>query len=272
VTIDLDAYFLRIGYAGGHAPTLDTLRRINALHAQAIAFENLDPLLKWPVALDARSLEQKLVRNGRGGYCYEHNLLFSHVLKSLGFKVKELAGRVVWQLAEDAVTPRTHVVLHVEIDGQTYIVDVGFGSCTLTSPLRLETNVAQATPHGAFRLIEAGEDFVMQVRIRDQWIALYRFDLREQFLPDHEVGNWYTSTHPNSRFVTDLMIARTDPDCRHTLRNAVLAVHHSNGLAERRKLGSTADLREALTTVFRITLPDTQYLAAIFERAVRQAA
>src|SRR6478735_4651767 len=75
-------------------------------------------LAEWPVALDAPTLEQKLVRDGRGGYCYEHNLLFSRVLKTLGFKVRELAGRVVWRFAKDALTPRTHVVLHIEIDGQ----------------------------------------------------------------------------------------------------------------------------------------------------------
>ena len=96
--IDLDAYFHRIGYAGERVPSLVTLRTINELHPRAIAFENLDPLMRCPVTLDASSLQRKMVLDGRGGYCYEHNLLFGHVLKSLGFQVRALAGRVVWNL------------------------------------------------------------------------------------------------------------------------------------------------------------------------------
>src|SRR5688572_13841276 len=74
---DLDSYFARIGYDGPHVPTLETLRAIQLLHPQAIAFENLNPLLALPVKLDVESLQQKLVRSRRGGYCFEHNgLLF----------------------------------------------------------------------------------------------------------------------------------------------------------------------------------------------------
>ncbi len=270
--IDLDAYFHRIGYAGERAATLDTLRAINALHPMAIAFENLNPLLKWPVALDAPSLEQKLVRSGRGGYCYEHNLLFSHVLKALGFQVRELAGRVVRHAAIVEMTPRTHIVLHVELDGRAYIADVGLGRCTLTSPLLLESNIEQPTPHGPFRLTKAGEEFVMEAKIGDKWTALYRFDLQEQFLTDYEVGNWYTSTHPKSPFVTDLMAARTDSGCRYTLRNNVLSVHRLSGLTERRKIGSAYDLHKTLEDVFRLTLPDTQELGAILEGAIHRSA
>ena len=58
--IDLDAYLRRIGYVGGRAPTLDTLAALHLCHAQTIAFENLDPLLGRPVALDAASLERVL--------------------------------------------------------------------------------------------------------------------------------------------------------------------------------------------------------------------
>src|SRR5690606_11898535 len=36
---DLDAYFQRIGYHGRGAPTLETLREIQARHVQAIPFE-----------------------------------------------------------------------------------------------------------------------------------------------------------------------------------------------------------------------------------------
>lgn len=82
--IDLDLYFRRIDYTGERKPTLETLRAILIRHTESIAFENLNPLLRWPVPLDAASLEQKRVRDHRGGYCFEQNLLPSHVLQALG--------------------------------------------------------------------------------------------------------------------------------------------------------------------------------------------
>lgn len=63
---DPDAYLRRIGYDGGRAPTLGTLRDIHRLHAQTIPFENLDPLLRRPMQLDAAWLQDKLVGSARG--------------------------------------------------------------------------------------------------------------------------------------------------------------------------------------------------------------
>src|SRR4051812_46583237 len=109
-TFDLDAYFRRIGYSGAGTATLDTLRAILVRHPEAIPFENLDPLLRWPVRLDIGSLQQKLVRDGRGGYCFEQNLLLGHALSDLGFQVTGLAARVLWIAPEGAVTPRGHML------------------------------------------------------------------------------------------------------------------------------------------------------------------
>jgi N-hydroxyarylamine O-acetyltransferase len=151
--LDLDAYFRRIGYAGGREPTLDTLAALHLRHVQAIAFENLNPLLGWPVALDLASLERKLVHGGRGGYCFEQNLLFGHVLGTLGFRVTGLAARVQWNRPEDALRALTHQLLRVDLADGPYIADVGFGGQTLTGPLRLEPGLEQTTPHEPFRLI-----------------------------------------------------------------------------------------------------------------------
>jgi N-hydroxyarylamine O-acetyltransferase len=208
VTIDLNAYFQRIGYAGPRTPTLDTLRAIHARHPETIPFENLNPLFRWPVRLDAASLEQKLVRDGRGGYCFEHNLLLGHVLTALGFSVTFLAARVLWNAPEGAVRPRSHAALLVEIDGQRYVADVGFGGQTLTGPLRLELDVEQATPHEPFRLVRAGDEFVMLSKILGEWKTLYSFDLQPQHLPDYEVSSWYLCHHPDSHFLHGLMAAR----------------------------------------------------------------
>lgn len=269
---DLDAYFERIGYSGSTAPTLDTLAAIHLAHARAIPFENLNPLLRWPVRLDAVSIQQKLVRQKRGGYCFEQNLLLSHALTALGFSVTGLAARVMWNAPEGAITPRGHMLLLVDLDDRPYIADVGFGGQTLTAPLRLETGTEQATPHEPFRLIRKGDMFVLEAAAGGSWRPLYRFDLQEQFLADYEVTNWYLSNHPQSHFVTGLVAARPDDGRRFGLRNNELTEHRVNGPTERRRLATAAELRRALEGVFRLALPDAPELQAALERITARAA
>jgi N-hydroxyarylamine O-acetyltransferase len=269
---ELDEYLERIGYAGPRSASLDTFEAIHLAHAQTIPFENLNPLLGWPVRLDARALQQKLVRERRGGYCFEHNMLFSHALQALGFHVTGLAARVLWNQPAGAVTPRGHMLLLVDLDDRAYIADVGFGAQTLTRPLRLQQGIVQATPHEPFRLVRSGSDFVMQTFIREEWRTLYRFDLQEQFLPDYEVSNWYLSTHPDSHFVRGLTVARPEATRRYALRDTELTVHHLSGETERRRLASTADLRATLEDLFLLALPDVPELRATLDRLVTRAA
>ncbi len=267
-TIDLDAYFKRIGYEGAGRPTLDTLAAIQLRHTESIAFENLNPLMGWPVRLDLKSLQQKLVRDGRGGYCFEHNLLLKHALDALGFRVTGLAARVLWNMPEGAVPPRSHMLLLADLDGGRYVVDAGFGGVTLTGPLRLEIDIEQTTPHEPFCLVKAEEEFIEQVKIGGHWISLYRFNLSEQFLPDYEMANWYVSTHPDSRFVTGLLAARSAPDRRYGLLNNQLTVHHQAGGKDRRLITNVTAMRETLERDFRIVLPDTPELDAALTRLI----
>src|SRR5690606_34277901 len=149
---DLEAYLARIGYDGARTATLDVLRELHLRHTQAIPFENLDPLLRRPVALDAESLMRKLVHGRRGGYCFEQNLLFAHALQALGFRARGLAARVVYNVPPGTVMPRTHMLLAVDVGGEPIVADVGFGGLTLTAPLALRPAIEQATPHEPFRL------------------------------------------------------------------------------------------------------------------------
>ena len=274
---DLSAYFARIGYADGpRAATLETLRALHLHHAQAIAFENLDPLSGQPVKLDLPSLEGKLVHAGRGGYCFEQNLLFSHVLRELGFHVTGLAARVLWNVPDGTVRPRGHMLLRVDFGAEPYIADVGFGGLTLTGPLRLVRDVAQPTPHEPFRLIDQNGDFILQAQVRDTWKSLYRFDMQQQFQVDYEVSSWYMATHPRSPFVTNLMAARPVPGRRYALFNNQLTVHelpvgNAEGSTEQRTLGSAAEIRAALQTHFGLRVPAGPGMDAALARVIPQA-
>jgi N-hydroxyarylamine O-acetyltransferase len=265
MTIDLDAYFQRTGYRGGGEANLETLRALCLHHTRAIPFENLDPLMGQPVELDPASLQLKLISGGRGGYCYEHGLLFFHVLNALGFEVAGLSARVIKNLPPSGIRARTHMLLRVAVDGADYVADVGFGISTLTAPLRLVIGTEQPTPHETFRLIDHDGLYEMQIKIGESWDGLYRFDLQVQAEPDYEMCNWYNATHPNSSFVTDLMAARVDDGCRHTLRNALYARRFPNGESEQRRLQTAAELRDTLTDLFLIKLPDAPALGPTLE-------
>lgn len=263
--VDLAAYVRRIGYDGPLEPSMTTLAGLHLCHPVAIPFENLDPLLARPVRLDATALQQKLLHERRGGYCFEQNLLLMEVLRGLGFTVSGLAARVLWNQPEDAVTPRAHMLLRVDMADGTWLADVGFGGLTLTAPLRLEAGVEQETPHETFRLDRDGSDWRVRARVGGAWRTLYRFGLEEHFQADYEVSNYYLFTNPASHFVHSLIAARPAREGRFALLNRRLTAYPADGPAEVRELGSAGEIEAVLRETFGIEVPD----AAALEQALR---
>ena len=266
--VDVEAYFQRIGYAGRRDATLETLADLHLHHPQVIPFEDLDPLLKRPVLLNAAAIERKILFSGRGGWCYEQNLLLGNVLQTLGFQVTGLAARVMWNGPEDMVRARTHMLLLIDdLDGGPYIADVGFGGLTLTGPLRLVPDVEQPTPHETFRLLLDAEGvYVLQVRLRDAWKPLYSFDLQPQLLVDYDVWNWHLCHHPDSPFVNNLMAARVTLDRRYGLLNNKLSIHVLNGESQQTTLATAMEIRGTLEHLFGIELPDDPGVEALLRR------
>ncbi|RRB04762.1 arylamine N-acetyltransferase family protein [Larkinella rosea] len=270
--IDLDAYLQRIGYTGERTPTLETLRSIQRLHVETFPFENLNPLLGIPVLLDIDALQRKMIYGGRGGYCFEQNRLLSFVLKALGFRVRGLAARVLWNVPEGETKPITHQVLRVEVGDESYLVDVGFGGLSPTGPLRLALHTVQTTPHEPFRLIELDDELVIQAYVKEEWKSLYRLTLREFRLPDYQMFSWYLCTYPGSYFTSSLAVARTIPDRRYGLRNTLLTIHHLGGASEQRELTSVAEFRTVLKDIFQIQLPEAPNLDPTLQRLIDEAA
>lgn len=255
MTLDLDGYFDRINYRGAAEPTLEVLQDLMTAHTGSIPFENLDPLMGVPVDdLSPEALTDKLVRRRRGGYCYEQNGLMGYVLTEIGFRVRRLAGRVVWMLPPDTpLSAQTHTVLAVTFPGSqgSFLVDVGFGGQTLTSPIRFQTGNAQPTTHEPYRLHDRGDGLVLQALIRDEWQPLYIFGTNTVPQVDLRVGSWYVSTHPSSIFVTGLMVARTTEDARYNLAGRNLTIHRADG-SEKIRLDDAAAVVDVLGERFGI--------------------
>ena len=250
--LDLDAYFARIGLVlPGRAPTLATLDAVVNAHAHEIPFENLDVLLGRGISLEPEALEHKLVHAGRGGYCFEQNALLLSVLEQLGFHVRPLSARVRLGRPRDFTPPRTHLFVRVELDGQSRLVDVGVGALSLTSSLRLQPDVEQATPHERRRLIREDGRWFHQAKLGEGWVDVCEFTLEEMPPIDREVANWFTSAHPQSHFKSRLVVARALGDGgRVNILNRELTVRRRDGTAEKRVLTSPEELRMVLAEHF----------------------
>jgi N-hydroxyarylamine O-acetyltransferase len=122
-SLDLDAYRDRIGHPRV-PPSADALRSLHDAHVRAIPFENVDVVLGTHRGLGLDVIGDKLVRRHRGGYCYEHALVFAAVLERLGYPVQRRIARGQPHRAG----PRTHMMLTVPANEVDYLVDVGFGA------------------------------------------------------------------------------------------------------------------------------------------------
>ena len=172
-----------------------------------------------------------------------------------------LTGRVVWlnPVWLDGPPPaETHQVLTIRIPGvdERYLVDVGFGGQTLTSPIRLVLDEIQQTRHEPYRLRSYGncpaDGYVLETLIRDTWRPLYTFTDQPRPRIDLEVGSWYVSTHPASTFVVGLSASLVTPEARWNLRGRNLSVHHLNGRSERTRLDNAAQVLDVLMNQFGI--------------------
>src|SRR3954471_2052207 len=149
--LDLGAYLERVGYSGDLVPGEAVLEALHLAHATHIPFENLDILLGRPVLLDLESLQAKLVRGQRGGYCFEQNTLFAAALEELGFSVTRLAARV--RSGASGPRPRTHMLLRVDVEGWPWLADVGFGGDGLLLPVPLVAGRVAHQYAWAFRVV-----------------------------------------------------------------------------------------------------------------------
>jgi N-hydroxyarylamine O-acetyltransferase len=250
-TLDLDAYLGRIGLGAAPKPTRDGLAELQLAHATHIPFENLDVLLGRPIRLDLESLQRKLVRERRGGYCFEQNLLFAAVLEAVGFRVTKLAARVRYRATK--LLPRTHMLLLVETDDGPHLADVGFGGSGPLLPLRLAVGREQRQFLWTYRLVQEDGPHVLQARHPTGWQDFYAFTLEPHEAVDYEVASYYVSTHPDSAFTRTLAVQLPTPEARYLLRNRELTVERATGTETRTV--SDDELPEVIARLFGLTIP-----------------
>ena len=251
--LDLPAYLSRVGYDGALLPNREVLTALHLAHASRVPFENLDILLGRRISLDLADLQAKLVAAGRGGYCFEQNLLFWAALEKIGFSVTPLAARV--RFRTDRTLARTHMLLRVEAEKLAYLADVGFGGEGLLLPIPLDVAHPVRQFAWSYRIVEESGLRVLQSLHGGKWTDLYAFTEERQALADYQMANWYTSTHPDSKFVQMLIVQKSTPEARTFLHNRELTVDTGDDSGYRRQLADDGKVLAVLTEVFGIHLP-----------------
>jgi N-hydroxyarylamine O-acetyltransferase len=254
---ELDQYFARIGFSGAASANLDTLQHLHYLHPLAIAFENIDSFLGHSPSLQETSVFNKLVVQQRGGYCFEHNQLLLRVLSSIGFQLQALSARVI---LPDHVPPRTHMVLVVNLGNTEYLVDVGYGGLTMTTPLNLQLTTPQRSSHEAWRLEPHADGYLLSAQVQGAWLPSYVFCLQAQTPNDYVMANWYVATYPESRFVKELIAARPDSHSRHALLNRRYMQHRPGQESVETPVATPAALMTLLEHVFLINVHAVPHL------------
>ncbi|MEU5892719.1 arylamine N-acetyltransferase [Streptomyces sp. NPDC047461] len=271
VEFDLDAYLGRIGWEGERVADVVTLRGVHLAHSRGIPYENLDAMKRTAPSLAVGDLLDKLVRSRRGGYCYEHNILFLHALEALGFGVTRLAARVMVGAdgSESSGRPRTHMTLLVEVPGETrpYLADVGFAAIgALLEPVPLVAGVefeGAGRRHRLVRVTHPGpldlwvlETYVPGSAWGAGWRRQYNFTLDPAERPDFEVANWYVATHPRSPFVQRRFVQRLSGDQHVLLLGQELTVTSPDGTVSKREV-SEEEVSRLLDEEFGIEVPQS---------------
>jgi N-hydroxyarylamine O-acetyltransferase len=268
--VRLHDYLRRIGYSGPLDASIETLRRLHALHRETFLFENLSIQAGGRVSVALGDIERKFIDQKRGGYCFEHNTLFAAVLRECGIETTTLLGRV--RRGPPEGWRRTHMVLRVttrterealaergnnvalaERGGNVWLADVGFGAISLIEPLPLVDGSTSRQRELTYTLRRDQHLWVLSMADATGAQDLYEFSDEPQTEGDVEVANHFTSTHPESIFRKSLTIQGVRGKDRTILRSGVIT-RYVNGVLEESPI-ERADLRRHARDLFGIELP-----------------
>ncbi|MBB1488734.1 arylamine N-acetyltransferase family protein [Oceanospirillum sediminis] len=221
--------------------SVDFLRQMQAAHIKRYTFNNLAVILGQELPLDSDSVFNKIVDQGRGGYCFEHNKLSFDVLKDLGFTVRLLLARVLYNQEKDV--PRTHRITLLTLGDKDYIVDTGFGHNCPRHPVELTPGKVQHIGNETFRIQlhtladtrtteeqrknPARREYNLQIVKDGEFFTLYRFDLGSYTDADCLTGHFFSHRYPEAGFVNNLVVCQKNEAHVISLRNHEL--HEFNG-------------------------------------------
>lgn len=260
-------YLKKIGFHQAFSPSYENLKALLSLHTLSIPFGNITSFIDENVSLNINDIADKLLTQGREGYCLEHSLLTKTVLQDLGFETFNLLARVYYHAENLELSPiQTHLITIVKMNDSLYLYDPGFGGITPTIILSL--NKLGEVCHSSlekFRIVDIediglphsariGMKLMLQVYLKEQWMNVYAFNPEQEFsFSDILVANWFISTSPESAFTQNLMMAIVKDNKRVSLNNNIFRVHDKLG-SKKVKLFTEDDFRDVIQNEFGVNI------------------
>jgi N-hydroxyarylamine O-acetyltransferase len=254
---DLPAYLGRIGYDAPTRPDHATLAGLLAAHMNAIHFENIDVLLGRPIRLDLASLQEKMIVNRRGGYCFEQATLFLAALRAIGFDATSRTSRVILVLKPDQA-PRGHMYIQVRLPEGDFIADPGLGGLGCRTPIPFDGAPAREGDE-SFSIVRDARGLVLTIKAPDRTIEAWISGFDADNWIDFEVANHWFATHSASPMVNRLMLRAMTPQGRITVMNRDVTIRQ-NGAASASRLGDRAELRRLVADHLGFDCPELETL------------
>ena len=232
---------------------LKTLRTLQLQHLLHVPFENLDIHWNVPIVLDTARFYEKIVENGRGGYCYELNGLFNSLLKGLGYHTHLVSGRVF--MGEAEYSPDfDHMAIVVKVGDDEYLADVGFGDFA-SAPLKIDPSEEQTDREGTFYVRPTEHGAFEIEKLKDgKWTPELLFGRSSHNLIEFAERNEFQQYSPESHFNMGKICSILTANGRKTLTDSKFIVS-SNGTRSERKIDFDESFNELLLREFNIASP-----------------
>jgi len=231
---------------------VEFLRDLQSKHIARYSFNSLAVVLGQDISLEVEAIFSKIVEKQRGGYCFEHNKLVLTVLVELGFDVRLLMAKVIYN--RDVDVARTHRVTLLNLDGEDYIVDAGFGHFGARYPVKLELGLEQDQGDAVYRIIQnSNHDYCYQVFKEEAFFTLYTFNLHHYSEAECLPAHFYSHKSPDAAFVNNMVICRKFYNDILSLRNNEL-YRISNEETIATVIISAKQLHKILTETFELDL------------------
>jgi N-hydroxyarylamine O-acetyltransferase len=249
--MNMKEYLRRIGIdetkLSANSATLKLLQKQHLLH---IPFENLDIHRRRPIVPDVEKFYGKIVKENRGGFCYELNGLFYNLLREIGFQSRMISARVA-NGKNGFGEEYDHMAILTEIEGEKYLVDVGFGSFA-AAPLKFVLDLEQQDENGVFLIRKFDENY-FEVLKKDasQWKSEYIFTPVERDLSEFEGMCRFHQNSPESHFTRGRVCSLMTGKGRKTLTDKNFIVT-GNGEKKEFSVGSETEFNEILEREFHI--------------------
>ncbi|MBS0286876.1 MAG: arylamine N-acetyltransferase [Proteobacteria bacterium] len=263
-----EAYLKKIGFSGNVTSTFETLKKIVEGHIFTFPFETigvhdstLDNAPSRNMSLDFDAVFKRCVTENRGGHCVVINWLLQNMLESFGFKVTPILCDTMWGTDSPKGERSKHCASIVTVEGNQYLVDAGFGSVGLLSPVLLKAGEYKQFSE-KFRIIKSKEyAFECQVWDKDSWESLYGINTAPASFEDYQRVNRIESSPLDPECMFSKTMLCTKPykigaakNGRIRILNDYLTVSDDQSVIKRSTFTTVRTLEKHLSEQFNIQL------------------